>query len=176
MGVIGGLLIKRPLFFDDYKSGVLYREFENMEDIVSTNMILTDIINLDRLLAKLKLELKPYPATGLLTYKNLLLTHWARTALDPNQDENTLTPLPLDQFKSFYKTLWRTKIKPRYIRTTIKSDFLKWLAKRSGVPASQITDTNGPVMDDLFNELEQELGQVSTQDLDPRFTNLLLLK
>ncbi len=82
MGVVGGLLIKRPLFFDDYQSGTLYREFEKTEDIVSTDTILTSIINLDNLLATLAFKLKPYPATGLLTYKNLLLTHWARAAMD----------------------------------------------------------------------------------------------
>jgi len=176
MGVMGGLLIKRPLFFDDYRSGTLYREFKNMEDIVSTNTILTDIINLDSLLAKLALEPKPYPATGLLTYKNLLLTHWARAAMDPNGGDNSMLPLPLDQFKSFYKTLWRTKTKPRHIRTTIKSDFLKWLSDKSGIPASQIANANGRVFEGLFNELEQELGAVSTKDLDPRFTHLFLLK
>ena len=33
LGVLGGLLIKKPLFFDNYKTGVLYREFVSMEDI-----------------------------------------------------------------------------------------------------------------------------------------------
>jgi len=176
MGVVGGLLIKRPLFFDDYRSGTLYREFEKKEDIHSTDMILTNIINLDRLLAKLALDLKPYPSTGLLTYKNLLLTHWAWAAMDPNRDENTLTPIALEQFKSFFKTLWRSKTKPRHIRMTIKSNFLKWLASQSGIPASQIGEANGQVLEDLFNEMEQELGAVSTKDLDPRFTKLFLLK
>jgi hypothetical protein len=176
MGVVGGLLIKRPLFFDDYQSGTLYREFGQRGDIESTHTILTRIINLDRLLAKLALELKPYPTTGVLTYKNLLLTHWARAAMDPDQDEKALTPLPLDHFKPFFETLWRAKTKPRHIRMTIKNDFLKWLASRSGVPASQITDANGQLLEDLFNELEQELGEVSIKELDPRFTNLFLLK
>ncbi len=176
MGVIGGLLIKRPLFFDDYQSGTLYREFENMEDIESTHTTLTDIINLDRLLARLALELKPYPSTGLLTYKNLLLTHWARAAMDLDPDKNVLAPLPLDDFKTFFESLWRTNTKPRHIRMTIKSSFLKWLASQIGIPAGQITDANGSLLEDLFNEMEQELGQVSTRDLNPRFTNLFLLK
>ena len=147
-----------------------------MADIGSTNTNLMDVINLDGLLAKLALKLKPYPAAGLLTYKNLLLTHWARAAMDLDQDENVLAPLALDHFKSFFEKLWRTNTKPRHIRMTIKSDFLKWLASQSGIPASQITDANGSLLEDLFNEIEQELGDISIQDLDPRFTNLFLLK
>jgi len=176
LGVVGGLLIKRPLFFDDYQSGTLYREFENMEDITTTETVLTNIIKLDSLLANLRLQLIPSAAANLLTYKNLLLTHWARTAMVPEVEENSLTPLSLDEFKSFFKALWRTKTKPRQIRMTTKSNFLKWIASQSDIPASQIADTNGPVLEDLFNELEQELGSVSTKDLDPHFTNLFLLK
>ena len=59
---------------------------------------------------------------------------------------------------------------------TAKSDFLKWLADKSEIPASQIAENNGRIFEELFNELEQELGVVSTKDVDPRFTNLFLLK
>ena len=176
MGLVGGLLIKRPLFFDDYQSGTLYREFEKMADIESTDMILKDIINLDGLLAELGFKLKPYPATGLLSYKNLLLTHWARAALDLSTDDNALTPVPLDHFKSFFETIWRTKTKPRRIRMAVKSDFLKWLAQKSGRSANDITDRNGRILEDLFAEIEQELGELSSENLDPRFTNLFFVK
>ena len=176
MGIIGGLLIKRPLFYDNYQSGTFYREFEIMADIVSTRAMLTTIINLDRLLAKLALEIKPGPTTGLLTYKNLLLTHWARYTMDLSRDENTLIPLPLDQFKSFFEALWRSKLKPRHIRMTIKSDFLKWLDHRSGIPANDIADSMGHALEDLFAEIELELGEVATKDLNPRYTNLFLVE
>ena len=92
------------------------------------------------------------------------------------QFQPVLMPLLLDKFESFFETLWRSKVKPRHIRMTIKSDFLKWLARQSGIPAGDIADSNGRVLEDLFAEIEQELGEVSTKDLDPRFTNLFLLK
>jgi hypothetical protein len=96
--------------------------------------------------------------------------------MNPNSDENTLRPLPLEQFKSFFKTLWRSQTKPRQIRMTIKNDFLKWLVDQSGISANEITDSNGQALEDLFTEIELELGQVSTKNVDPRFTNLFLLK
>jgi hypothetical protein len=39
LGVLGGLLIKRPLYYDNYESGVLYREFATLEEIQRTEEI-----------------------------------------------------------------------------------------------------------------------------------------
>jgi uncharacterized protein DUF6178 len=175
MGVIGGLLIKRPLYFDNYQSGTLYREFSNRDDITCTQTILTNVMAFDRLLAALSLDAKPFPATGILTYKNFILTHWARATIDADNEDKVLSLLPLEDFKSFFDTLWRSRQKPRSIRLTIKSDFLKWLAQKSGLPGNEITDSCGGVLEDLFTEIEQELGQVSSKDLEPRFSHLFLL-
>ncbi len=38
LGVLGGLLIKKPLFFDNYQTGVLYREFRSLADIQTTQI------------------------------------------------------------------------------------------------------------------------------------------
>ena len=51
MGVIGGLLLKHPLFYDNYETGVLYREFASYADIRKTETILNEIIAFDDLLA-----------------------------------------------------------------------------------------------------------------------------
>ena len=40
-------MIKRPLFFDNYESGELYREFASLADIVQTQTTLSDVIALD---------------------------------------------------------------------------------------------------------------------------------
>jgi hypothetical protein len=54
-GVIGGLLIKRPLFFDNYRRGVLYREFETLADLAVTERVLNTIMALDDLLARMRI-------------------------------------------------------------------------------------------------------------------------
>ena len=36
LGVVGGLLLPRPLYFDNYASGVLYRPFANVNDLVES--------------------------------------------------------------------------------------------------------------------------------------------
>ena len=50
LGVIGGLLVERPLFFDNYRTGVLYREFHAMADIAASETVLEQVVALDELL------------------------------------------------------------------------------------------------------------------------------
>lgn len=175
LGVIGGLLIKRPLYFDNYQTGTLYREFSSPHDISVTDTTLTEIIAFDRLLAALSLSAKPVPPGSLLTYKNFLLTHWAKETIDSGTHERALSPLPLDAFKSFFDTLWRSPEKPRSIRLSVKSDFLKWLADKSGLAGTQIVEQCGNILEDLFAEIESELGQVLKKDIDPRYIQLFLI-
>lgn len=175
LGVIGGLLIKRPLYYDKHQTDTLYREFSAIEDIAVTDSVLTEIIAFDRLLAALSLDVKPHGTTNLLTYKNLLLTHWARETIKPGSGKMAFESLPLDTFKSFFKTLWRSPQKPRAIKLTIKSAFLKWLADKSVLTGTEIADQYGKTLENLFAEIEAELGRVSIKDIDPRFVQLFLI-
>jgi len=175
LGVIGGLLIKRPLYYDKHQTDTLYRDFSTTEDITVTDSILTEIIAFDRLLAALSLEVKPHGTTNLLTYKNLLLTHWARETIEPGSGKTVFESLPLDTFKSFFENLWRSPQKPRSIKLTIKSAFLKWLSDKSGLPGTEIADQCGNSLEKLFAEIEAELGQVSIKDIEPRFIQLFLI-
>jgi len=176
LGVIGGLLIKKPLCYDKHQTGSLYRDFSTTGDIIVTDSILTEIMALDRLLAALSLDVKPQGTTNLLTYKNLLLTHWARETIKPGSGKTAFESLPLDTFKSFFESLWRSPKKPRSIKLTIKSGFLKWLADKSGLTGTEIADQCGNTLENLFAEIEAELGQVSTKDIEPRFIQLFLIK
>ncbi len=175
LGVIGGLLIKRPLCFDKYQIGKRYREFSTTQDIFVTDTILTEIIAFDDLLATLPLTTKPLPPGSLLTYKNFLLTHWAREVTEPGTGQTAFAPLPLDAFKSFFDTLWHSPKKPRTIRFSVKSDFLKWLADKSGLTGTEISRQCGKTLESLFSEIESELGQISKKNIEPRYIQLFLI-
>ena len=173
LGVLGGILIKRPLFFDNYRSGRLYREFLSVGDILETETVLDQVMAMDRLLDDLSLPITPMPSTSLLTYKNLLLTHWVKQVLDMSKKD--LSPIPIGAFRSFYDTLWRGRQRPRVVRTTMKSDFLKWLTEKSGQTGTKITAQCGPALEALFTDIEGELGAVLREALDPRFIQLFLV-
>jgi len=172
LGVLGGLLIKKPLFYDNYKTGVLYREFISMEDIKETENVLNEIMAFDDLLARMTIKPEPV-ADGFITYKNLVLTIWVRYYLGLPDEPLTLT---LDEFKLFFDDLWAGKDKPRKTSLSMKKLFLNWLSDRTGLTPHEISQSLGQTLENLFNELESEYGEVSRKDLDQRYIRLFLMK
>jgi hypothetical protein len=181
LGVLGGLLIKKPLFFDSYQTGVLYRDFRSLADIRATQSILNQIVRFDQILGAmtndLTLFLQSVPSRQHLSYKNLILTRWAQFYIGLSGDN---VPVPMDRFVQFFHDLFGKSaesgaVKPGRIRKAMKSSFLRWLSEKTGWTASELTERSGPEMERLFAELEADLGGVSEADLDPRFIQLFLV-
>ena len=171
LGVLGGLLVKRPLFYDNYKTGVLYREFCSIDDLTKTEEALDAIMAFDNLFSHLGISIKPIATNTLLNHKNLILTFWARHCLNLSKDVH---PLTIDEFKGFFKSLWIDEKPPRKIRQPQKTSFLHWLAEETGIGSDEISIRLGGSFEKLFNEIETEYGYVSEADLNPRYIHLFL--
>jgi Family of unknown function (DUF6178) len=179
LGILGGLLIKKPLFFDNYQTGSLYREFLSLEDIQATEAAFEQIKALDELLGLLAIQIRPISSYGFLTYKSLLLTSWARNSLDLSTE--TLKPLSLNEFKAFFERLFGTAAEghlelSRRISQGHKESFLDWLAGQSGLKDYEIAAQIGSTLENLFKEVESEYGRVSVEALDPRYIHLFLIE
>jgi hypothetical protein len=171
MGVLGGLLIKKPLFYDNYKTGELYREFISIDDIKNTETMLNELIAFDELFSLISVE--PDPATkGYLTYKNFILTLWARHILGLTEK---LIPLTIDEFRGFFDGIWSDKEQPRKTSLSIKESFLDWISSKTGLVHYEISQRLGQSFENLFKEIESEYGNVSRNDLDPRYIHLFLI-
>ncbi len=171
MGVLGGLLIKKPLFYDNYKTGELYREFISIDDIKNTETMLNELIAYDELFSLISFE--PDPATkGYLTYKNFILTLWARHILGLSEK---LIPLTIDEFRGFFDGIWSDKEQPRKTSQSLKESFLDWISSKTGLVHYEISQRMGQSFENLFNEIESEYGKVSRNDLDPRYIHLFLI-
>ena len=178
MGIIGGLLIKRPLFFDNYQSGTLYREFAKSEDIAWTRSRLEQVQTFDTLLSRLHDDRAALPKGRFLTYKSLLLTRWARCRLSLPE---VVEPLPLAVFRPFFKTLFQPAAgsadeHKRRIPAFLKEDFLRWLAARSQEPPDDLAAAVGASLAGLFEELEEHYGRIRPEDIDPRYIVHFLLR
>jgi hypothetical protein len=178
MGIVGGLLVKKPLFYDNYKTGVLYREFATLEDIKKTEMIFNEIFAVDDLLSLMNIKLESPAKYGFLTYKNLLLTLWARQYRRLKGAK--LKPLTVKQFLPFFEKLLPGLVDSGSepagkIPVEMKTAFLNWLSAETGLKDYEITDRLGHTFEDLFNELESEYGQMAAEEIDPRFVHLFLL-
>jgi hypothetical protein len=179
LGVLGGLVVEKPLYFDNYRTGQnLYREFRSLEEAEKTDRTVTDILAMDDLLAAISVACRN-DSSHLLTWQSLLLTLWARDHLKL-EDDNTRglwTPIPKASFKTFLKALFAHEEAPRAGRPartekSMKIDFLNWLSNRSGQPAEDITRRLGSVLDDLFDLVDGELGAIRPDDIDPKHIHL----
>ena len=172
VGVIGGLLVNRPKFFDNYQTEGLYREFSSFADIKSTHKALKQAMAFDDMLSCMAINTDDLPEGHFVTYKNLLLTLWARHELSlPMRPE----PIPTETFKPFYRSLWATSSDGPKIKESMKSAFLAWLSRASAFTEEEISSNLGRTLEDLFAEITSEYRGVSAQDLDARFVHLFML-
>jgi Family of unknown function (DUF6178) len=178
LGVLGGLLLKKPLFYDNYKTGVLYREFASLEDIRVMEKIFKQVKAVDDLLSLMPIDLDQPSSYGFLTYKNLILTLWARHYL--KLPGKKLNPLDLKKFKSFFEKLLpghpdSDTQTPRKVPQEMKGLFLSWLADNTSLKDFEITERLGETLENLFGEIESEFGNVAVDNLEPKYIQLFLL-
>ena len=178
LGVIGGLLIKRPLFYDNYRSGNMYREFSDRQDIIWSRGQMKQMQAFDQLIGQLNPALA-HPATyGYLSYQNLLLTLWARHRLALPVEVHQLS---VKAFKPFFRDLFQietvsTSKDRRSINASRRTDFLNWLADSTSQPVAVLSTTIGPSIAMLFAELEEAYGRIHADNIDPRYMTHFLLE
>lgn len=170
-GYIGGLLLPRPKFYDNYESGRLYREFESMDDIMTAGAALDEAMAFDSLFAKMKLDAENIPRGRFISFENLLLTLWARNRAGLS---DIFAPMDMARFRRFFESLW-TDGSPRKIQDTVKTDFLYYLAQKSGQDETEVSKSFAEYLESMFAGIEDELGAVSADDLDYRFVNMFLI-
>ncbi len=178
MGILGGLFLKKPFYFDNYKTGTLYREFTLLEDIEQTAKGLNQIIEIDSILSLMNIE--PPFTNKFFTYKNFILTLWAKSFLDLPNKEERVEPLDIKDLIFFTKNLWETTSthanKSKKIKNSAKEAFLSWISKTTGKEPHDISTTAGEIFENLFIEIEDNMGTVSTKDFDPKYIQLFLVK
>jgi len=178
LGLLGGLLIDLPKFYDPPMAVSNYRDFQSLEEIAATRRGLTQVAALDQLFKQMAVPLTPLKHIRFLTYKNLLLTLWARDATQAAPlDENTATiAVSVSAFKPFFAALWTEQVDRRRIGDDKKADFLQWISRMSGQSTAYLSNRLGMVFEALFDEIERELSFVGPANLDPRYVQLFLLK
>lgn len=170
LGVFGGLLVKRPVFYTQAGSGALYRDFERLSDVEQTSKALADIKGFDDLLSMVAPRLEDFSGF-FLTYANVLLTVWAHRRA--GHAENNEGPVSLTDFRTFFSELWeagdRGVDQRGVIHESAKKDFLQFLSRRSGFTEEEISKNLGASLENLFRDIEKEYGSVSDKNLDPRY-------
>lgn len=166
MGVLSGLMLKRPLCYNALGHNGFYGEFTSLNDIVGAAAVLNEIIAIDTLLTQTGLKVplaqktqEHYP----LTWKNLLLTLWARHEL---AYEDTPEPIAIAALKTFWPNLFSNGV----LNNTANAKFSGWLCQKAVV--SSLNDHAQRAVDKLFRELAENYGTVAAHDLDAKHINL----
>lgn len=177
LGILGGLLVKRPVFFDNYETGVVYRDFASLEDIAKTGNAIETIKKYDDLLSMIAPDTKTFPDNFLTCY-NLLLTLWIQ-----NFDNEKLVqtgPVKIQILRNFFEKLWKPGLRdydnPGKISENIKTQFLKWLSALSGFTEIEISKSIGEGLEMMFQEIESEYSCVNASDLDPKYMHLFCVE
>jgi len=152
--------------------------FISLADIEAMDDIFNQVKAVDDLLSLMPIDLDRPSSYGFLTYKNLILTLWASHCL--KLPGKKLKPLDPQTFKPFLENLLPGQpdsetATPRKVPPLMKSRFLNWLAANTGLRDFEITERLGATLENLFEEIESELGNVNLEDLDPRYIQLFLL-
>ena len=171
LGIVGGALLDRPLFLDNYNQGDLYRNFKSFQEIDQTNLEIEKIIETDKILETLDFDIQSF-SHGILTYKSLFLTLWAKDHLNL---DNSLSPIPVDDFKDFFAALFSNKEDFKIDKIKI-DDFLSWVSRVSKAEQETVSDNFIKVANEMFEEIEEEYGTVKVRDLDLRIISHFLLE
>ncbi|MBU1345075.1 MAG: hypothetical protein KKE44_22620 [Proteobacteria bacterium] len=171
LGVAGGLFLDRPLYYDNYAKGFLYRNFKSLSDISQTRQSLEQIIAIDTILGKLDADIQSFKQ-GILTYKTLILTLWAKDRLNLAP---TLEPIEIKAFKDFFIALF-SKADPKDPGQIQLNDMILWTSEATGIKEADLPERFCEVLTDLINELEAEYSTVDPKNIDPRYISHFLLK
>ncbi len=172
LGIIGGLMVQRPMFFANYANKTLYRNFASLSDIRATRRQLDEIICLDDFLNRLDVDIATF-SSGVLTYKSMILTLWVRDRMGLNTSKPlSLGPIKISEFKKFFAQLFSRE---GTIGDTQAKDFGLWAAQASGMHEADLPTALQGILYTLLRELESEYSHVMTRDLDPRFMPMFLL-
>ena len=166
-GHIGGLLLPKPLYFDNYENKVLYREFESINDTVRTEEIVTEIQGFDLIFSLMDIDRSSIDGER-VNFKNLILNLWAKDYLKIDGD---ILGIEISDLKKFFDELFENK----KIKMTMKENFLNFLTVQTELSAFEISENMGKSLEKLFNEVENEYGPVDTKDLDARYIEELFI-
>jgi len=173
LGLLGGMLLKRPRYYADLEDGDLYREFKSMAEVKYVKETLKQIIAFDEMLSFISVDIN-VNTDHQLNLHNLLLTLFARDQLKLSHQ---VLPIPIRAFKPFYQSMWKvdasnskTEINPLF-----KESFLQWFSKRTRFETDYIHHRLGDALDQIFIDLYTEMCDISFDDLSPKHVYLFLL-
>lgn len=176
LGVIGGLFLDRPLFFDNYRTGSsLYRDFKSIKDIDITSQVLEQVFEMDKFLSCFSVDLSSFEE-GVLTFKSYILTLWAKHRIyaENSKDTVSLEPVSSKDFGPFFRQILEKTENDTDHPAAL--DLVAWAGDVIEKEEAELSKPLKKLLSALIEEIIQEYGDVNPDQIDPRFFVHFLLK
>lgn len=172
LGILGGLLVPKPVYFDNYTTSTsLYRDFETLADILTTEEALFAIQGFDELMSVIDPQLNRFKDRH-LTATSLLMTLFihARNGNSPEEEG----PVTINELRVWYKQIRESSEHgalqgPVKIKESERQELLAWLSQRTGFTPDEISNRLGLQLEAMFREFEEEYGSVDPDDLKVQY-------
>ncbi len=145
---VGGLLKRRPLFYDE--SGEMgYREFRSLDEVRSLHRDLDKVEVLGRVI----LSLPPFSYSDGLTWKSVL---WRAYVEDREELSRSDPSAPLTERSSWLKKLRRE-------RREVEASLTRWLLQRLGPSQEAVTDLLREIASLVLEEMDSSCPLEGTE-------------
>ncbi len=174
----------------------IYRPFSSLEEIEEVCNELNAIILVDNMLRQLAVDFKdilsaPY-FYNFITWKSIFMTLWAIKRMGLLHDSAEFS-IPLSRFKPFFIQLLNLKSQKQVdgsdktehdkvhndsktygkIGDIARNDFFNWLAESAIEDVKANNDNSNlatirKIFNEVFDEIEDEYGSISSEDIDPK--------
>ena len=168
MGILGGLFLKHPLFYDEKQKGKsLYRDFWTLEEIKETEKEIEKIIVLSEMFKTLNLDRMGAPVW--VSWQALLLTHFAFFIL--SQKDSQRNPLTEKEIRRFLSDIFETKEKDLWqLRREVPKKLISWLEQQGII----ITPLMEEILTDMWKEVAEALQHINPASASGRFVPYLI--
>jgi len=174
-GLISGLLLDRPKYYDARAGDEDFRDFQHLSELRVSMDALHRVIVLDGLLERVanrfSLEDSPLGSSD-LTFHPLLFNLWARVLLDL---QPSLSGITISQARAFFAQLRAKERTPPFKMPGFREQFIAYFTSFSTSPNPEAAETLKDTLSVVWQWFRKEYQWVPLEQLDPRFISFITI-
>jgi hypothetical protein len=170
--ILQGLLQPRPLYYSGGEEGEEFRDFQSIDEVRRCSGQLEKIIALDSLLARLDAKPQQMEKGHEITVQALLITFWARSELGL---EHRFSPISFSDARKLLSMLKGGVCGKKWLQKDFRTQFTRFFESPASFD-SEADKTLTEALSEIWDEFLDEYRGISAEDLDPRFSELLVIE
>lgn len=172
--ILLGLLEKKPVYYVGDREGVLYRDFETLDEIKEVNTVFLRCKVLDTLCEQMVQTAESFDILDEeTTLCDFLFTRWAKDFLGHGP---RYTPLEVEEARNLLDKLREGESSPPYKMERYRDAFVKHYEAFAHFMAEEDRNLLLETLSQLWDEFSEEYQWIDSSAIDPRFTKFLKIR